>query len=247
MSTTPHQRGFVLVTAVIFLVVLSLLGVMAMRNSLFEERFAANDRDRAMARESAELALRDAERDIQGLRFDGQFCSTAACTTLRPAGTRPINATDAGNFWTFTNNDLVGLINDPAVPVASDDGGNSLGANTRGVYTAFSATGCGGPVWTGANWNDGTVRTCAGTFNVSVPVVTYGTFTDAPVAAFAPANLQAAPPPQYIIEMFTARDLGLINSSNKFVFRVTGVGYGRTTGSNGARTSVTLQSVFSPL
>ena len=90
-----------LVTAVIFLMVLSLLGVMAVRGSLFEERAAANERDLSLARENAELALRDAERDILGLRFDGQYCVAAACTLLRPAGTRPLDAADAGNFWSM--------------------------------------------------------------------------------------------------------------------------------------------------
>jgi type IV pilus assembly protein PilX len=45
--------------------------------------------------------------------------------------------------------------------------------------------------------------------------------------------------------MFKAEDLG-IASSNKLFFRITAVGFGRTNGATG-RTSVTLQSVFSPL
>ena len=53
-----RSRGFVLVTSLIFLIVLSVLGVMAMRGSLFEQRMAANDRDMNMAREFAEMALR---------------------------------------------------------------------------------------------------------------------------------------------------------------------------------------------
>ena len=138
---TQKQRGFVLLTSIIFLIVLSLLGVMALRGSLFEERMSANERDRSLAREYAELALRDAERDILGLRFDGAFCANpvTACDTLRPAGTRPANTTDAGNFWIAAN---------PAVDdVALIDGG--MGSNTvtdQGVYTAASAAACGGPI-----------------------------------------------------------------------------------------------------
>ena len=100
----PHlQRGFVLVTSLIFLIVLSLLGVMALRGTLFGERMAANDRDLAVAREFAELALRDAERDVLGLRFDGTtYCrlpnGNTNCGVVRPAGTRPTSALDAGNF-----------------------------------------------------------------------------------------------------------------------------------------------------
>lgn len=234
-----HQRGFVLVTALIFLMVLSLLGVMAMRGSLFEERFAANDRDLAVARENAELALRDAERDILGLRFDGQYCDAVACTTLRTAGTRPVSAADAGNFWVGSNEN----IND----VAKDNGGIGLGLEQQGVYTALSAAACGMPVWSGADWQDGVTRSCAGTITTNIPTIPYGSFTDAPFAQ------QGVTAPRYLIEMFTAGDLQIANGkSNKIIFRITAVGFGRTfgstnTGANGTRTSVTLQSVFSAL
>lgn len=237
-----NQRGFVLLTSIIFLIVLSLLGVMALRGSLFEERMSANERDRALAREYAELALRDAERDILGLRFDGAFCATATvpCSSLRPAGTRPINATDAGNFWIASN---------PSVDdVGREDGGKNLGSTEgKGVYTASSAAACGGPIWSGANWEDGVVRACAGTIGAAVPTIPYGTFTDAPF--FGPDGVnppQGIPPPRYMIEMFIANDLNITPTSNKLFFRITAVGFGRTQGPTG-RTSVTLQSVFSPL
>lgn len=235
-TTRKRQQGFVLVTALIFLVVLSLLGVMAVRGSLFEERFAATDRDLALARENAELALRDAERDILGLRFDGQYCAAAPCTNLRPAGSRPANAIDAGNFWVASN---------PAVEdVRFEDGGRTLAVASQGVYNALSPLACGLPVWSGADWLDGTVpaRTCVGTIAAPVPTVAYGTFTDAPIPAGGP------PAPRYLLELFTASDLQIGGgSSNKLFFRITAVGFGRTTGAGGARTSVTLQSVFSPL
>lgn len=234
------QHGFVLVTALIFLIVLSVLGTMAMRGSLFEERMSANDRDMAIAREYAELALRDAERDILGLRFDGTYCAAVPCATLRPAGTRPISAADAGNFWIAAN---------AAVDeVARDDGGVTEASITlQGIYSAQSATACGMPVWSGADWQDNAnpARSCAGTIGNPVPTIPYGTFTAAPFVGpdgNAPVGI---PPPRYLIEMFKAEDLGFF-SSNKLFFRITAVGFGRTVGPNG-RTSVTLQSVFSPL
>jgi type IV pilus assembly protein PilX len=232
----PTQQGFVLVTAVIFLIVLSLLTVMAMRSSLFEERFASNDRDLAVARENAELALRDAERDILGFRFDGQYCAAVPCTTLRPAGFRPVNAADAGNFWIATA---------PVVEfVASTDGGRLLTTPFQGVYTADSTTACGMPIWSGANWNDGVTRTCllGSTIGTNaLPTIAYGTFTDAPFAQ------QGVIPPRYLIEMFLPTETVPGTSSSKILFRITAVGFGRTIGSNGARTSVTLQSTFSAL
>lgn len=236
-SQAAKQRGFVMVTALIFLMVLSLLGVMAVRGSLFEERFAANDRDLMVARENAELALRDAERDILGLRFNSQptalvYCAPAACTNMRPAGTRPANAADAGNFW--SGSEIV-------EEVARNDGGVGLAIGLQGVYSSASATACGKLVWSGADWQDGVTRTCAGTITTTVPTIPYGTFTDAPFAQ------QGVTAPRYLIEVFTAKNFDTGTSSKKLFFRITAVGFGRTIGTSGARTSVTLQTTFSPL
>jgi len=233
-APTSRQHGFVLVTALIFLMVLSLLGVMALRGSLFEERFAANDRDLTVARENAELALRDAERDILGLRFDGQYCAAVACTNSRPAGTRPVSLIDAGAFWS--------VVNVSAGDVAREDGGRGQALGLQGLYTASSATACGMPIWSGADWQDGVARVCANTLGApAVPTVAYGTFTDAPFAQ------QGVLRPRYLIEVINTFDDLTNVTIHKFLFRITAVGFGRTTGSNGARTSVTLQSVFSAL
>lgn len=245
MLFTPHptkaplapadlQRGFVLVTALIFLMVLSVLSVMAVRGSLFEERFAANDGDTALARANAELALRDAERDILGLRFDGQFCAAVACITLRPANTRPTSAIDA-NFWTGGSVDIE--------TIASENYGIGFTVERQGVFKADAAVKCGMPIWGGAFWNDGVTRTCAGTIGAAVPTIPYGTFTNAPFAQ------PGVTPPRYLIEIFTGSDLQMgdpTSPSKKIIFRITAVGFGRTVGSNNATTSVTLQSVFSP-
>jgi type IV pilus assembly protein PilX len=233
------NRGFVLVTSLIFLIVLSLFGVMALRGSLFEERMSANDRDITLAREYAEMALRDAERDISGIRFDGvTYCrnalGAAVCNLPRPLGTRPVSAADAGNFWVAAN---------PAVDgIGLDNGGRGGAADLQGLYSATASVACGRPVWSGANWGDNAnpARTCIGAIATDVPTVAYGTFTDAPFPAAADV-----PPPRYLIELFKAADLGIANS-NKLFFRITAVGFGRTQGVAG-RTSVTLQSVYSPL
>lgn len=245
LNACHRQGGFVLVTALIFLIVLSVLGVMAMRGSLFEERMSANDRDMAIAREYAEMALRDAERDIMGLRFDGSYCSATPCGTLRPAGTRPTSAADAKSFW------QVPAIYDAPVDIALDDGGATLGDATRiGVYSSQSASACGKPVWSGANWADGAnpARQCDGTIAAPVPTVAYGTFTDAPFVGPDGVNApQGIPAPRYIIEMFPSLELmGRNSGSAKVFFRITAVGFGRSVGPNG-RTSITLQSVFSPI
>lgn len=60
-----YQRGASLVIALMFLIVLTVLGLVAVRSSTMQERMAGNDRDRAVAFEAAEAALRDAELDIR--------------------------------------------------------------------------------------------------------------------------------------------------------------------------------------
>lgn len=62
-----RQAGAALITGLIFLVVLTMIGITSARMSSLEERMSGNMRDRAYAMQAAEAALRDAERDIMGL------------------------------------------------------------------------------------------------------------------------------------------------------------------------------------
>ena len=75
-----RERGVSLVVGLIFLVVLTILGLMALRGAILEERMSGNARERSLAFQAAEAALRDAELDIQCKRFDG------APSALRPGG-----------------------------------------------------------------------------------------------------------------------------------------------------------------
>ena len=55
-----HEKGVILVTALIFLLILTILGVSSMSGTVLEERMAGNQADRNMAFQAAESALRDA-------------------------------------------------------------------------------------------------------------------------------------------------------------------------------------------
>lgn len=59
------QRGSALIIGLIFLMLLTLLGVAAMQGSALQERMAGNLRDRGLAFQAAEAALREAERLLQ--------------------------------------------------------------------------------------------------------------------------------------------------------------------------------------
>lgn len=69
------QRGISLVIVMIFLVILSVLGVSAMQGSSLSSRVARNASDRSLAFQAAEAALKDAERDVKYLRFDNSTCA----------------------------------------------------------------------------------------------------------------------------------------------------------------------------
>lgn len=66
MNRIPRHRqsGTALVVAMLFLVILGMLGVTTMTATTLEERMAGNTRDRDVAMQAAEAALRDAERDL---------------------------------------------------------------------------------------------------------------------------------------------------------------------------------------
>jgi type IV pilus assembly protein PilX len=85
------QRGGALITGLIMLVALTMLGITALQSASLEERMSGNSRDRNLALQAAEAALRDAERDILSRRADGTDCTPGAAG-CRPAWARPYDA-----------------------------------------------------------------------------------------------------------------------------------------------------------
>lgn len=69
-----RQRGVTLVMAMIFLLILGALGAWAAANNSLQERMAGNTRNRDLAFQAAEAALREAEDTLPAWRtlpFDG--------------------------------------------------------------------------------------------------------------------------------------------------------------------------------
>lgn len=66
------QRGSALIIALVFLLLMTLIGTTAMQGTSQQEKMAGNMRDRNLAFQAAEAALRTAERDIEdGLPIAG--------------------------------------------------------------------------------------------------------------------------------------------------------------------------------
>lgn len=62
-----HQSGAVLIISLIMLLLLTLIGTSSMQTTSLEEKMAGNFRDRNLAFQAAESAIRDAELDIRGI------------------------------------------------------------------------------------------------------------------------------------------------------------------------------------
>lgn len=65
MTCKLHQRGAVLIVSLIFLLVMTLVGVTAMQGTNMQERMSSNMQDRNVAFQAAEAALRLGEEWLQ--------------------------------------------------------------------------------------------------------------------------------------------------------------------------------------
>jgi type IV pilus assembly protein PilX len=101
-----RQTGIVLVVALIMLVIMTLLGLSGIRTIVLEEKMTASARDRSLAFQAAETALRAAEEDLLGrpigarpAKSDGLKCNSG--TLIAKASTGYINQTDVdcGPDW----------------------------------------------------------------------------------------------------------------------------------------------------
>jgi type IV pilus assembly protein PilX len=81
--TETNERGFSLIAILLMVVVLASLAVAGMGASVMQERMAGNARDRNLALQAAEAALRDAEADVEArLSADSAFsldCTDGLC------------------------------------------------------------------------------------------------------------------------------------------------------------------------
>ncbi len=70
IAARASSRGFVLISSLIFLVVVTLLAVTAMNSSTVQETMASNLREKSRARQSADAALRQGELLLENAAFD---------------------------------------------------------------------------------------------------------------------------------------------------------------------------------
>lgn len=79
-ATAPkrRQRGLVLITSLLFLLMLTIIGITALSTTTLEEKMAGNTRDLNIAFQAAEAALRDAENWLAQQSSEPTAVSTCA-------------------------------------------------------------------------------------------------------------------------------------------------------------------------
>jgi type IV pilus assembly protein PilX len=86
LNPTRGERGAVLIVVLMFLVVLTMLGLSAMTTTTLEEKMSGNARDYNVALQAAEATLRDAQTDITATGATGRVMTAVAFTSACPAG-----------------------------------------------------------------------------------------------------------------------------------------------------------------
>jgi type IV pilus assembly protein PilX len=217
-------RGVSLVIVLIFVVALSLAAAYGAKQSSMSEKLARNQVDLQTARQAAEAALRDAERDI--LLPDGSLQTNALCAR---DDTRPVM--DA--IWAFDANCTTGQCSLPDTRYASANYATATHDNDLGEPWWPVAKGgmwmgprkSGNPVlgFSDKPSREGGAVNCD-SFSGGVPL---GTFTG------RPPLLAVSRQPEYLIEYF--------RRGASHYFRITARGFGYR-----PETEVVLQTYFRP-
>ena len=104
LRSRRRERGAVLVVSLIMLLIVTLIAVSSMQGTVMEEKMAGNTRDRNLAFQTAESALREAETYVQGLASMGTFTGSGGLYGLTDS--EPYHTTST--TWSDTANHVVG-------------------------------------------------------------------------------------------------------------------------------------------
>jgi type IV pilus assembly protein PilX len=214
------QKGATLIVAILFLLVVTVLGISTWQMSSGEERMAGLTRDRQLAYEAAEAALREAEYDITGI-----CAPNVACNARTPAIDKGLGfPSTPADFTTAVTCQADGLC------TGQKDG---VGRNVGNVPMAILRCGANGPSTNCVNgestWFGRYTRT-AGTPSSYMPGA----------QGLTAQNLAFAP--RYTIQAIClARDsVGNTScNSRSLYFIITAIGFGQR-----ANTEVVLQTYF---
>lgn len=194
------RRGVTMIVVLMFLLAVTGIAVFSARYALFGEGMARNQLDQEVARQAAEAALRDAERDLR--LVVGVTQAGASCPRIRVANERLV-----ASSYLFTPECAQGQCFLEKTAYADRE------------WKKSSSNDKAEPWWPSANgglWNDDFDKKPGGksgscTFNGAVPL---GTYTG--VANIAGVAHQ----PEYLIEYLTT------DANQNTLFRITARGFG---------------------
>lgn len=194
------QRGVALIVVMLFMTVLGLGGLYSARSALMGERLARSQLDMQVARQAAEAALRDGERDLMlssGAQQTGATCARSAMRPTLEAVAYFDNSCTAGQCAALTESDRINQAN-------YEDAADATKTVVAEAWWPISRRG---------KWQSSapTSASCA-TFTGGVPL---GFYTGAGAIA------GVARQPEYLIEYFSRSD--------RPYFRVTARGFGYRT------------------
>jgi len=233
-KSKARQNGVALVVVLLFMVAVTGIAIWGARQSILSEGMARNQVDQEVARQAAESALRDAERDI--MNASATLLANASCSR----GAVEINPND------FTATCDKGLCLKDDASYAATDWGNASASNKAVAEPWW-------PVNKGGLWND-SFDTKPG--RVPVTATNCSSFTGGvPLGAFTgiPPITGVAVQPEYLIEVFRRKHVRMNMSETQVtsngqnanqwatMYRVTARGFGYS-----QRTQVVLQTVFFP-
>ncbi len=192
------QRGFSLIVSLMMLIVIIILGVSASQMAINEERGSRNDRDRQLAFQAAEAALKDAEFEI--LNPASPVCAAA------PA----IGRGRAGTVTCFNENNALGFPSIDCSPPPNEGLCAQSDSNVP-VYLSPNVDFLGDAMGTTA----------------TLHTVKYGRFTGQqfPSQATLPGAVPAFLP-RYIIERVPKNVIINSDKDQPYMFRVTAIGFG---------------------
>ena len=229
-----QQKGATLFVTVILVLVLSIVALAVYQQASFDERNARAQADRQLAVQAAEIALRDAEYDLQCQQFSSNPSTSSTTTVIQcskgeTVQNRALSAASAASAEALSNDQknscrstcVAGsrLKVDRLLLGFDDKGTNGLWAGLTDTpkMGIFNGTTNPKPWVNRANW--------APNANTSIILGRYTGAQPIPIVAQQP---------RYLIEGFT-------DSEKNLLFRITAKGWGRN-----PTTEVTLQQTYRP-
>ncbi|MCW5259317.1 pilus assembly protein PilX [Verminephrobacter eiseniae] len=244
-AARAQERGVALVVVMLFLVAITGIGIWTARQSMLAESMARNQMDQEIARQAAESALRDAERDIDSASL-GERLPNASCQRNTSASmTYGLNPMD------FNEGCVKGLCYKDDESYAISNWQTANDTENRDVAEPWWPKSKGGR-WTADDDPDGVKKPGRDPVNHDhcddfIGGVPFGTYTGAPHIH------GVAKQPEYLIEVFKRKNVrrnsaetsvtSTSESANQWatMYRITARGFGYST-----KTQIVLQTVFFP-